>query len=564
MKRKVLSMLLAVALTLGLAGCQSTEQTLGTQGTEVEGGTSTEKVEQTDNTAYGLMKAVNTAKDQHIQDKYMNVYEICPYSFCDSNGDGVGDLQGLISKLDYLNDNDDTTDTDLGIDAIWMTPICDAQSYHKYDVNDYCSIDPEFGTMDDFDALVKACEEREIKIIFDLVVNHTSSAHPWFAEACKYLYSLEEGKEPSVEECPYLEYYNFTKEAKSGFHKVPATEDWYYEGQFYSGMPDLNLDSQAVLDEISKITQFWIDHGVYGFRLDAVTSYYTGDDAKNVKFMTWLNDNVKKQKKDAYIVGEAWTFLAKYGTYYQSGVDSFFDFDFASNKGKIATALRSGSALDFGKAIVEAQQTILKNSPSAVDAAFTSNHDMGRNAGVYAGATGQSMIKMSQAMAMMMGGSYYLYYGDELGMKGSGEDPNYRAPMQWSADESAEGMCKTVATKEIKMTNGSYEEQSQDGNSIYQFIKQGLAIRNAYPEIARGINEVIEELSNENVLVLKKIYQDEETLVVFNLSEEKQTVDLSSLGKEYKEAAMLITGEEAVQVEGNVLTMPALSIEIVK
>ncbi len=520
------------------------------------GGTTTKTPEN----ALEAMQQVNVQELNVIEDNYRNVYEIFPYSFCDSDGDGIGDIQGIISKLDYIKE--------LGINSIWLTPVHQSTTYHKYDVIDYYSIDAQFGTVEDYEQLLEEAHNRDMTVLMDLVVNHTSSSHPWFFEAKQYIKSLAPGQQPSAEECPYVDYYVFSNEYKSGFTKIEGTE-WYYESQFWSGMPDLNLDSEAVRNEIDQIVQFWLDKGVDGFRLDAVTSYYTGNDTKNIEFLTWLNDCVKEKKADAYIVGECWTNSVTYTNYYASGVDSFFNFDFATNVGTIANALNSGSGADkFGEKIVLVDEMMAANNPNYIGAAFTSNHDNGRAAGVLPGDANK--LKMAQAMAMMMGGSYYLYYGDEVGMKGSGDDENKRAPMQWSTDSTADGMCKSVATRVIEMTHGSVETQAEDPDSLLNYVKQGLLLRNMYPEIARGTNEVITECSSTDVLVLKKNYEGSELLIVMNISANANTVDLSSVsinGKEvgdFEVAGTLLVSAEMVTVEEATLQMPAYAIEILK
>lgn len=183
-----------------------------------------------------------------IDDKYRTYYEVFLYSFSDSNGDGIGDIRGLIDKLDYINDGDDTTDTDLGCNGIWLMPVMPSTTYHKYDVTDYEDIDAEYGDLDDFKELVTECHKRGMRLIIDLVMNHTSSKHPWFEAACDYIEGLG-GAEPSEAECPYFGYYNFTREPKGDVYYEVGDTGWYYEAQFWSEMPDLNLENQAVRDE---------------------------------------------------------------------------------------------------------------------------------------------------------------------------------------------------------------------------------------------------------------------------------------------------------------------------
>ena len=208
-------------------------------------------------------------------------YEILVCSFCDSNGDGIGDLNGIRSKLDYIKD--------LGFDAIWLTPVHPSATYHKYDVDDYCAIDPTFGTIEDYEALLKECHGRDIRVYMDLVLNHTSDEHEWFRAATDYLQELPSGWEPDTSYCKYYDYYNFSREAKNGYAHIEGTE-WFYEAGFWSEMPDLNLSSEAVRAEIKDIMSFWLDKGVDGFRLDAVTSYFANDQGANIEFLRFLKE----------------------------------------------------------------------------------------------------------------------------------------------------------------------------------------------------------------------------------------------------------------------------------
>jgi len=177
-------------------------------------------------------------------DNYRTWYEIFVYSFCDTNGDGIGDLNGVISKLDYLQE--------LGVNGIWLMPIHPSGSYHKYDVNDYFDIDPQYGTLRDFENLLAECEKRDIKVIMDLVVNHSSTVHDWFYITADYLRGLPEGEEPSVEDCEYYDYYHWSKEKLPGYSSLSGT-DYYYECQFSNGMPDLNLANENLRASLTKV-----------------------------------------------------------------------------------------------------------------------------------------------------------------------------------------------------------------------------------------------------------------------------------------------------------------------
>ena len=193
MKKRLQALLLALCLTLGTisAGCGG-RQDNNAAGTETAAATETEKTASVEDSA---MAKANAGELNIIDDKYRTYYEVFLYSFYDSDGDGIGDIQGLIDKLDYINDGDDSTDTDLGCNGIWLMPIMPSPTYHKYDISDYENIDEQYGTIDDFKQLIEACHKRGIRVIIDFPINHTSSKHPWFTQAVEYLEGLSDGQQ---------------------------------------------------------------------------------------------------------------------------------------------------------------------------------------------------------------------------------------------------------------------------------------------------------------------------------------------------------------------------------
>ena len=526
-----------------------------------------------DAVALSQMDEVNTAELNMIDGKYRNYYEVFVYSFCDSDGDGIGDIQGLISKLDYINDGDPATDTDLGCTGIWLMPIMPSTTYHKYDVINYKDIDAEYGTLEDFEQLIAECDERGIDVIIDLVLNHSSSQHPWFKEATNYLKNLGDA-EPNLEDCPYFDYYHFQKESDSGYHKITGT-DWYYEGQFTTEMPDMNLASELVRAEFEDITSFWLEKGVAGFRLDAAKEFYSGSNSKNIEVLTWFNDYVKGIDEDAYIVAEVWIEdMSICSQYVSSGIDSVFNFEFSNTSGVIASSVKhlSGkNASAYGKAVAKVDGVYSEQNPNYIDAPFYTNHDQARSAGYYSGEFGENQTKIALALNQMMTGNTFLYYGDELGMKGSGEDPNKRCAMQWYADDTADGMCVGPNPNPIDMKYGSLEEQVDNPYSIYNFAKHAIKLRNQYPIIARGDVTFEEVYSDDNICVLKKSYEGEEMVFVFNISSEACAVDLAGLtvnGVEAKEATMagvLITqADTKIEITDGVINMPIYSVLLLK
>ncbi len=497
-----------------------------------------------------------------IDDNYRTWYEIFVYSFCDSDGDQVGDLQGVISKLDYI--------ADMGFNGIWLMPIMPSPSYHKYDVKDYQEIEPEYGSMADFEELVAECDKRGIKLIIDLVLNHTSSEHPWFVEACSYLESLETGAEPSAEECPYYEYYNFVKgNPNSNTWYQVGTTDYYYEGVFWSGMPDVNFESQALRKEFEGIMDFWLNKGVGGFRLDAVKEFYTGSASKNVEVLTWLNDYVKAAKPDAYMVGEAWDGLNVYAQYYASGIDSFFDFEFAGPTGVVTKTLtfsgETNSAQAYAKALSRVQKAIREYREDAIDAPFFVNHDMARAAGYMQ--YDVRKVKMAAPLNILMSGSAFVYYGEEIGMTGSGKDENKRAPMYWSSDAQAKGMTRGPLDMEPQENQfACAQEQMKADDSIYSFYKDTILLRNQNPEIARGTVARLEEVEDQDIAAVSKTYDGKTIYLLYNISEteEKQVEMPASLYGELEIAGYLSVDGGEVTMKDGVVVLPSYSVVVLR
>ncbi len=492
-----------------------------------------------------------------IDDKYRTTYEIFVYSFCDSDGDGIGDINGIRSKLDYISD--------MGFDQLWLTPVHPSSTYHKYDVDDYYAIDPAFGTLEDYEALIAECHERGIRVLMDLVLNHTSDTHAWFQAASDYLHELPPDWGPDSSYCPYFDYYNFSREPGDGYAPLDGT-NWYYEARFWSEMPDLNLSSEAVRGEISNIVKYWLEKGVDGFRLDAVTSYITGNPEANIEFLNFLTETCRSINPDAYLVGEAWTDRNSIAELYKSGIDSLFDFPFADSEGVIRSVMTgSYKASDYVKAMQLAEMAYGEANPDYVDAPFYTNHDMGRSAGYYALDDGP-VTKMAYALSLFMPGNSFVYYGEELGMKGSGKDENKRAPMYWSEDAEAEGMCAGPPDMdEVKMKFPSLEEQMKDDLSLWTWFKEVIRVRKAFPAIARGVTEAVDSVSDDNVAAfIRRSDSYDDVLIVMNLRDQAVVKDLSSVGGNPELAAVLGTNEESISYENGSLSLPAYSIAVLK
>ena len=488
-------------------------------------------------------------------DNYRVFYEIFVYSFCDSNGDGIGDLQGVISKLDYLQE--------LGINGIWFMPVHPSQSYHKYDVRDYYEIDPQYGTLDDMKQLLAECSARDIHVITDLVLNHTGDDHEWFLTACEYLRQLPAGAEPDINECPYVDYYTFSRESGANYHAISGSQ-WYYLGMFSPDMPDLNLANEALRADIQAIMEYWIDLGVSGFRLDAAKEFYSGSPSQNIEVLNWIQTTATSIKEDCYLVAEVWEDFSNVTNYYTSGITSIFDFPFGNSNGKISAVLRgAGSAntvASYAKALAQADAAYLESNPGYIDAPFLSNHDVGRIAGFVN--RDPLKMKMAGAMNIFMGGSCFIYYGEEIGMLGSGNDPSKRAPMYWNAARD-NGTTNPPPECEIpeEYPLGSLEEQLGDDDSLWNYYRQAIAIRKALPVISHGRTTVEEALNVNCVSAQRKTWNDDQCIILMNINTVAAQVDLSAYA-DWTVAATLSADGNEVALNGTVLDLPAFGIAI--
>lgn len=493
-----------------------------------------------------------------IEDNYRNYYEIFVYSFYDSDGDGIGDLNGVIEKLDYIKD--------MGFNGIWLMPVMPSTTYHKYDVTDYYGIDSEYGTMEDFDRLIEECHRRDIHLIIDFVMNHSSSKHSWFTEACSYLQELPDDAEPDVTICPYVDYYHFTKEKKdSTYYNVSGT-DWYYEGSFWSEMPDFNWENENLKNDFEDIAAFWIDKGVDGFRMDAVMHFSETDKQFNIDVLNWFYTFCKSLNPEFYMVSEVWANEATIADYYASKTPSMFNFDGADTEGKlIKTARGNYKAENFVNSMLTYQADFGAENEAYIDAPFITNHDMGRVANALR--SDANDLKMAGGLLMTMNGSPFVYYGEEIGMASSGKkDENKRLPMIWSnTDETGMTVGPKDADAGITSSFAGVEEQLADETSILNYYKRAIRLRNENPEIARGTVDLVDELCDGHQAVITKTYKDSVIAIVYNTSDEMIEVDIAGSKVEGMDIRGYVTlnGEQIEWNKGK-LMMPGQSICVLK
>lgn len=494
---------------------------------------------------------------QIVDDNYRNYYEIFVYSFYDSDGDGIGDLNGVTQKLDYIQD--------MGFNGIWLMPVFQSTSYHKYDITDYMQIDSEYGSTEDMQNLIEECHKRGIRIILDFVMNHTSSQHLWFTQACEYLEQLPQGAEPDEKECPYVGYYHFANEQKQDYYQVKNT-DWYYEGVFWSEMPDLNLENEQLRAELEQIASYWIGMGIDGFRMDAAMHFEENDATTNTEILNWFYEYCLSQNPDFYMVSEVWANEAAVADYYASGTPSMFNFDLADKEGKLIKAARGTyKAANLVQSMLKYQTDFAAKNPDYIDAPFITNHDMGRVANALRNDSDD--LKMAGGLLMTLSGNPFVYYGEEIGMSSAGtKDENKRLPFIWSDTDTA-GMTKGPKDADAGITSAfaGVEEQQADLDSILNYYKRALRLRNENPELARGTIEAVETLCDGHQAVITKTWEDSTIAVVYNTSDEAIEVNLAGSAID----SMAIRGYltlhgEAITLENGVLTMPAQSICIMK
>ena len=514
-------------------------------------------------------------------------YEIYPRSFADSNGDGVGDLNGIDSKLDYLKD--------LGVDAIWISPCYPSpQVYFGYDVSDYENIDPMYGTLKDFQHLANDAKKHDIRIIMDFVLNHTSPQYKWFLDSAssrtsahRDWYIWRDGKAPGVPPNNWISGFG-----GSAWQFDPKTGQYYYH-YFAVGQPDLNWRNPAVEKAMFDVTRFWYKHGVSGFRLDAVDLLFEdpslhdnpvlegknefGDPNMQNKYndkLPEVHTELKKLRKvadenNAVLIGETYTSnreeLKEYYGDHNDEIQMPMDFMFCT--------VDKLSASDFRTQIANAEST------GGWPVYVIGNHDMPRSYVRYGdGKHNDQIAKLMAGMYLTLRGTPIMYYGEELGMENNDpvrkedvKDPigiagwpgekgrdGERTPMQWNDSPNA-GFSRATPWLPVpasyKTHNVAGELENPD--SVLQFYRHLLALRRHESALLDGDYVALNQ-DNPNVLSYLRRYKNEAVLVVLNMSATAQRVsfNLSEQGFSSTKATTLLT--TSTQTPGSQLNQIAL------
>lgn len=417
-------------------------------------------------------------------------YEVFVRSFADSTegplaGDGVGDLRGLIERLDSLNDGDPTTDTDLGVTALWLMPIAQSPSYHGYDVVDYRTVDDEYGTNHDFLDLVDAAHARGMRVIVDTVINHTSDEHPWFVEA----------RDPASPRHDWYVWSAEPRDVKWGstvWHHRRESNAPYYFGLFWRGMPDLNLRNPKTTEAVYDLSRLWLtDMRADGFRLDAAKHLIENwpeveNTRATIDWLTDYHDTMKRTNPEAFLIGEVWSSADQIARYIPDALDAAFEFDLAF---AIVEGVRDADAARIRGAIARAIEVY----PDHQFATFLANHDMQRvmttlseNAADHEEAVRKA--KLCATIQFTLPGIPFIYYGEELGMTGTKPDPDLRTPMQWTGDAEAAGFTTgtpwRAPNSDTPTTN--VRAQTEDPASLLSTYRRLIRTRTSHPDLWRG------------------------------------------------------------------------------
>ncbi|MCD8203768.1 MAG: hypothetical protein LUB56_01405 [Coprobacillus sp.] len=490
--------------------------------------------------------------------KYGTYYEIFPYSYADSNKDGIGDIPGITAKLDYIHD--------LGFNGIWLTPVHPSTTYHKYNVDDYFDIDPDFGTLDDYKEMVDKAHDLGMTVILDLVVNHSGRNNPWFTESAQ---AHVKGDRTNK----YYDYYVWSTSYQSGYNAYNST--WYYECEFDSQMPDLNL--QLILDDptcdlaqdLTEVMRFWLeDYDVDGFRLDAVTTYFGNSNVDNddAAVLKWINDTAKSIKPDCYIVAEGqWGSTSSNATLLQSGIDSCFNFDFKGTEGYIGTTVNTQNATNFQKAYNNSFSSLPEG---CIPAPFVCNHDSpsGRLVGATQGRGAPQRLKFGYGLLAMSTGCIFNYYGDEIGMGAqlSSKDEDLRVPMNWGDKYTCTPVSGASTIEEATVYPfGTVKSLLKDDNSSLAYVAHANKVRNSYLAIPCGDCTTV--YSDTNAFQgFEKTYGEDSVLLLINASlTEPYTYVIGSV-EDYTiiSDSLICDDQYELEVNGTSLVVPPESIVI--
>jgi alpha-amylase len=477
-------------------------------------------------------------------------YEIFVRSFADSNGDGIGDLNGITARLAYLQW--------LGVSGLWLTPIFPSPSYHGYDVTNYFAVNPQFGTLSDLHRLLRAAHAHGIKVLIDMVLNHTSNRNPWFEQAL----------DPKS---PYHDWYSWAgKGTDLGALSSVGGPAWhgsdgeYYLGDFSAEMPDLNYDNPAVRREMVQVGRFWLAQGVDGFRLDATTQIYIDfksqigsprATAKNIAWWQQYHAALRASDPKVFLLGEVPAHTEAQAAPYYAALNSVFDFPLAK---VLVGAAASETSPNLGEYVGSAWHAFRQDAGGPiVDSPFIGNHDRDRVIDQLDG--NMSHMRMAAAMLLTLPGNPFVYYGEEIGMHGVKPDPRIREPMRWDRNPHAPGETRWEGAPDNTSPSLSVEAERAAPHSLLYLYRRLIHWRIELPALRDG---GIGPYAADGGPISAYIRADraQRLLVIHNLSGASRRVHLP--GASFR--AVIRRTRAGVRLVGRDLTMPAYSTAILQ
>lgn len=504
-----------------------------------------------------LLSCEGTEQQSVVFWPYGVKYEIFVQSFADGDDDGTGDFKGLTARLDYLSD--------LGINGIWLMPIMNSPTYHKYDVTDYKSIHPDYGSADDFKKFVEEAHKRNIKVIVDLILNHTGSGHPWFQAAIadknsRYRNYYVWAKKDSIRAEISKKSVSLDSDNITQWHPVKGdTLSEHYYGFFWGGMPDLNFDNPMVKEEFIDIGNFWLrDMDVDGFRLDAAKHIFPTDRANdNHAFWKEFRKSMENIKPDVYLVGEVWSKAPDVAPYLD-GLPALFNFDMGY---AITQVVNTGmDTVDLIGKYKEINDFYKSVTTEYLDATFLKNHDQNRILSEFGG--NEDKMRVAAGILLTLPGTPYLYYGEEIGMLGVKPDEYIREPFVWDVDTTDEVQTYWEQPRySTDQTVRPLNTQKDDPSSLYNFYRTLIQYRNSSKALTFG-NIEITELRRNEVISFKRSYEQEEILVLNNISDVEITYQLS--GNDSKFVNLDYNSNGTAELIDAELRLPAFTTVILK
>jgi glycosidase len=477
-------------------------------------------------------------------------YEIFVRSFADSNGDGIGDLNGIGTRLDYLKW--------LGVSGLWLTPIFPSPSYHGYDVTNYFAVNPQFGTMADFRHLLREAHARGMKVLIDMVLNHTSDRNPWFRQAL--------GPNSSHHDW-YTWAGNGTDLAAPSALGSPA---WHlrggehYLGDFSADMPDLNYDNPAVRRQMIKVARFWLAQGVDGLRLDATTQIYVDFQSdvgspraigKNIAWWQQYRSALRVSDPTVFLLGEVPAETEAQAAPYYAALDSVFNFPLA----KVLVAAAAGeTSPNLGAYEQKAWRSFRQKAlGTIVDSPFIGNHDRDRVIDQLHG--NESHMRMAAAMLLTMPGAPFVYYGEEIGMHGVKPDPAIREPMRWDRKTRRAGETWWEPEPDNASPALSVAAERADPTSLLYFYRRLIHWRIELPALRDG--DIAPYPADAGpISAYTRTDRAQRLLVIHNLSGTTRRVRLPDASFR----AVVRRTRTGVRLGGRELTMPGYSTAILQ